>query len=57
MTYFTVTCERCHCQFSWIGRPDPGEPIRCNTCENELSELNREVEATATSLATHWDEP
>jgi len=56
MTYVAVTCERCRCQLSWIGQPEPGELIRCNTCENELEKLGNEMTATAAMLE-HWDEP
>lgn len=55
MTYVSVTCERCHCQFSWIGQPEPGEPIRCNNCEHELEKLENEMTATAAMLE-HWDD-
>ena len=57
MTYVVDTCKRCKATFFWHGQPSPDAKPICNTCENELAELGREIEATANALATHWDEP
>jgi len=50
MTMSAELCKRCNAFFFWHGQPSPDANPICNTCENELEELNREVEATIAHL-------
>lgn len=56
MTYYADTCKRCNSKFFWHRQPNtmPPTPV-CNTCENELAELDNEVVSTVATLDM-WDD-